>query len=298
MKKTVLCLMLLIISFLLFSCKEEEEPTITYPVITSNVDGTSSYYWGDTKPTILTFGDSIASGYALKKTSKRYSTLLSTLTNTKEENKAVAGYDSSDLLAQLDRMTSDNRNVIFVSIGANNILGVVSSKLDSYKTTIGLAVATKNTEAIANAMKQVQNDFESDTMETNFLAGVSLFEEELPKIIDKMHQMWPNTPIFIQTIYNPYVGFVYGDDLDMESVSDKYIVMLNNIIKANCDNYSFLYLVDIYEAFENSQDDYINANFSLDSNFNFDPHPNDLGHQKICDTYFSVWENLNYIRSE
>ena len=258
---------------------------------------------GENVPEVLILGDSIAAGTGLNLNEDKYSSLFLNNTNMNGLNLAKSGYDSTDLLNQLGRIKTDKYQVLLLSIGANNILHSLTSRSTSIGLIIGNAYLSSNDEDFASSISNLQDLFESEDIIAEFHEGIHQFEQELPLILNAIYETNKDAEVYIQTIYNPFKGFkhTYEDEvvMDLETIADYYISQLNQIIEnaVNTQNQVLnrnCILVDIYDAFKSSDVDYVNANFSrLYKDFEFDPHPNKEGHQKIADAIFYRWKEYH-----
>lgn len=207
-------------------------------------------------------GDSIATGYGLSNASYSYTSLFARYLGAKEKNLAVNGLDSAGLLKLLNKETPaaylERSDVITISIGGNDLLGVITKDIS--------AVESGNFDA--NSMISAL-----DTAETNF-------QNNWPAVIRKIRSYSPHAVIIATTLINPYEGVSFAG-LDLGSFADPYIRQVNSVIKSNA---SLGYLVaDSYAAFQ--KDAGRKLSNAESKAYDLDPHPNSQGHYIIFMTH-------------
>lgn len=201
----------------------------------------------DSDLSIVVLGDSIASGYGVEK-EQSYSYLVAEKQGYTLKNNAISGYDTADLLTQLnddEQVITDveGANVIVISIGGNDFLG----KYDLLLTQI-----------ITGNMSEV-----NDTMAN--------FEANFTKIIQLIKQLNDNSFIIVQTLYNPFYDIkrnLIKEGLD--TLNAVYFSYLN-------DHPNAYVIADVAAAFNDEK-------FISDDNI----HPSILGQEKITEVILSL----------
>lgn len=226
----------------------------------------------------LALGDSIATG-TVGLGSPTYSYIyqfndyISTVqTDTTFTNLANDGDTSGDLL---DKLTNNNvfiaaveeAELITISIGGNNLLDAGNSP---YFTSISTAIA---------------------------LANTINFENEYPDIISRINELNSEADIMVMTLYNPYnvddgSGFLYDNDAYLHATTDIYLSRINDTIN-DSEIFEYVDIVDVYSEFDsyaesNSMDE---ITLFYDGWFWRDPHPNQLGQNKIYDLHQEVYDS-------
>ena len=306
MKKVLIFILLLFSLSLFVSCKKEKEkPKEETKVETKTEEKTkeatlkTEYYWEET-PIDYTFGDSIAYGYGLIRRRDRFSDVFCNLTNMKNINRAVSGEETGDLIELMKDLTDLNIADMFsICIGSNNLLHPTMSVFSSYATTLLQLLSSGDKEKLMELFVEINEKFNSQSFDENIAKAVAGYERDIYCIIDLLYNTNPDAEIYMQNIYNPFMGFTYSEDgkviLGLEAKADEIIgsmnVILERIVKEKHAEGVKIYLVDVFNAFKNTDVDPVNANFSFKANeFKYDPHPTKEGQEVIAKTYYEVWK--------
>ena len=275
----------------------------------------------------LALGDSIATGYGLEgyvpgtEQKDSYTSLVkSELGATSMTNLAIDGMNSTQLLGALDSATKGSpiyesvvsAKIVTLTIGSNDVLqpflGILAKEF-------GGEVKDLNT-IITNLMQggevgqlELISKFENLNKETTGLRnnpalnqGVNNFANNFPRIIEKIKTISPNTEIYVTNIYNPYKDVDFKSPLDQTSILDldaiveEYTEKLNNVFINGSLNYSVIDIDDKFEkAYTGQTIKHPLVNVDM-AKYNFDPHPNAMGHKLIADNVTSyIKENsTNY----
>lgn len=247
----------------------------------------------------VALGDSIAQGYGLTNfSSERYSSLLGSYIDDleyydcKTYNYAVSGDDSQKLISVLKSGTAvelENADIVTISIGANNILGVSVEKLSQY-----YIFSMIRDETLRKAkLQQIYDELQTSTEN-----GIQTFINDIPTIISLIKKSAPNARIIFQTVYNPFKSMDltfddFGDTpFTLSEETDRLVVRINDAIYAAAKSNGYE-VCDIYSVFAketgvvNCELYEINYNDIMSSMMAVDPHPTSKGHTLIADTIFA-----------
>jgi lysophospholipase L1-like esterase len=218
---------------------------------------------------MLSFGDSITSGYGLG-VGENYAQIFADENGYILTNYAVSGYNSGNLLTLLNSGSYNdniaNADLITVCIGANDILSLVTVFQSALQSAITPAQINAVFDEIQSAQFTAQLQTAVDNFESNFTEITAHFT---------------NAVYF--TIYNPYSGVVIGNALtgvtpfNLGLFTEIWVEKINNIIRRQGKFF------DMFRSFENyrGMDKHIVANFTQ-TPINADPHPTLLGQQFIA----------------
>lgn len=253
-------------------------------------------------------GDSIAAGYALENPAEDcYGALfVSRFDTVKYENFAVSGDKTGDLLALLPALDMSDADLVTISIGANNLLshaiGALGAVFDRFGYGIlqeyaSALIKGEKSERVEDFIRDIKEALTGSAFDEKAEAGLLALKEDLPFIFEQIQsQNQKENPVFVvQTIYNPYEGFVLGlpggDIFDLSTECDVYLRRYNEAIAAIAGEYGVL-VMDVYGAFQGSKTDFINAGITAIPaiSFSFDPHPNARGHVEIADLLYQIWK--------
>lgn len=256
MKKIIsLTLTVITLCTLLCSCGSSSK--------TATVSGTISNIppYGSRQVTVL--GDSIAAGYGLDDQSQNYVSIFSVNIGATLKNDAVSGYDSTDLLAQINIGTTArdimSADIIIISIGGNDVLH--------------------------------QKDLLIKTIKDDYLHGGKPFPDEVEKIytdfeanlrscISAIRSLNSTASIIIQTIYNPVLKQGYKiSGINVAKTVNKYIVRLNESITTVCKELTNVCVFDVAAEMNKDEDNFYKAGAD------FDIHPTVHGHKSLADIY-------------
>ena len=248
---------------------------------------------------VYVLGDSIAYGETITRKEDVFGFIFTQMINGKIINKAHSGDNSNNLykkILELDDL--DSADIILISIGANDILISLIYNFSLIFNDLLVAYSNKDNEKIINLIVSFQNSITETTYYSALTKSIDLLENKYNQIFDELNKKNDHAEIYIETIYNPYVGFHYenGENtINIDELSNELVSRINEIIKkvvkSRQDNGDKIWVVDVYEAFKNEEDDCVNANFSfVASEFRFDPHPNKFGHIVIANEYYKIYQ--------
>lgn len=259
---------------------------------------------------IVVIGDSIAKGVGSSDAStKNFGALVGEKVNGKVTNLGISGLESSELLEKLDtekfQNALENADVIFVSIGSNDLLQPFLSiiaeaaglppdeRKDFYKklqkafSKMSKEDPLKAGDALATAVNKIVKGKQLDE-------ACEQFPKNFDKIITNLRTNYPEAIIYVNNLYNPYYGvsYEYGGVtlLNIHDICEKYILRLNKTFDVKSEDYT---MIDMYSIFR--QKGYTNVNgASLQdmSGVNFDPHPNDAGYQMMADYIYTKLDSI------
>lgn len=223
----------------------------------------------ETNNNFLVLGDSIASGYGLSSTEDNYANLVVKNKNYTLYNNAVSGYTTTDLYNQLFKNNTVINHVasaklIVISIGGNDFL--------KDKT---------------NIIQELVNDSVNSTY---INAVINQMENNLRKIIERIHQLNPNSIILLQTIYNP-AGIKPTYFQNYSSYFSELYPYINNVFFNVSYEYQYTYVTDVFTAFES--DFFKNKNTDIIQEDGI--HPSASGHKIIADT---IIDTINILEKQ
>ena len=219
-------------------------------------------------------------------------------------NYAKDGATSADLLKKLsDELSEEEYNniaksdVIAVSIGGNDILGVLLTYMKEFLELEGNATSeqiitklTKMTEDELKDLKKKADDFYKNK-EKDFNEAVKKTGENISSVYEKLRQIAPKAQIYIQNIYNPVNELPQYTSLSIvnTNILSKMINTANNEIFSVADKKG-MYVIDVFSEFAGRKENCTNISA-------FDVHPNLYGHAIIADaiqvTVDNVYNMLN-----
>lgn len=242
---------------------------------------------------MVVLGDSIAHGYGLSDLENtRYSALIEARMQLlpcafESYNLAVDGATSTDMLELLSGGIPQlaGADLVVISIGANNILRVSAPLLEQY---------------INGNRQEVLTLLSSDKFKADLQSGIEQLNADIPVIIDRIKESAPNADILFQTVYNPFKGarisYSIGNEIQTMSFGDEigvYVEQLNAHIRENAASNGYS-VADVYNAFENSDENLVNVVLGVNSSMTneVDPHPNANGHVAIADVITETLRTL------
>lgn len=255
---------------------------------------------GREKIKLVAVGDSIARGYGLENpATQAYPAILSESLKAVLDgveidymNLAVDGMKTDGCLELLQRskMAVKDADLITVCIGANNVLRPFISSLG----TVGGFISGGETDdyALETFIDKTNALLNSESFVKEMQKGIEQTARELPLILQTLKEYAPQAIITVTTVYSPYHGIVLsvpylGKSVNMGEVSDKWVSLLNEVIKSAVDKESCV-LVDSYSSFAESNG-LVNASFSLvPLKLSFDPHPNINGHMLLSNLHLKA----------
>lgn len=237
-------------------------------------------------PKIAFLGDSITAGYGLEGYEKddpskcaSYANILSKVFDSmlpeeagfESHNLAINGLTSSEMLDKLkdgyyDKALTD-ADAVVVSIGGNDMLGVLFDLLDS-------------DNGIGDIMKQAV------TLGDDIDKSLEPYPETLGQITEEIHTRAHKSDckLFIQTLYNPFEDHSISM---LDDIASEKITKLNEIIFSRSENGDNYLVADVAEAFKGK-------NAELTNISSLDIHPNAKGHEVIAQTIEPLIEEQTY----
>lgn len=270
---------------------------------------------GSTLPDYVALGDSIATGYGLPgyrvgtTPAEAYTSMVGNALGGKLQNLAQDGLNSTSFLAAMKVLQSPQTaylsqvRAITLSIGSNDVLQpfmeVIADKLgcivNEVQTKLAALTASNPTELMKVLALLDAKDGTGLKNNTKLQKAATAFSDNFQEIIALIKALAPNADIYVTNAYNPYEGvsLSYGlGTLMLGEISDTYIRELNKAFTAKSTDYT---LIDVYSTFSTSLNSGINpVNINV-STFNFDPHPNVIGHQLIANEILSSYTTLEDI---
>lgn len=253
----------ILIVFCFYGCGKKQTASVNGKI--TNMPPFGSRY-------VTAFGDSIAAGYGLDNQNDNYVTLFSQSIGAAYSNNAVSGYDSKDLLGQLNsgkyNRDIDKANVVILSIGGNDILHQHDLMIETLKNAY-----LHGGEYFTDEINQIYTQYESN----------------LKACLNFIKQRNSDASIIIQTIYNPAKkqGY-YISVINVGKLADKYIDKLNESIKSVCTGVNNVYIFDIVDKMNDNENNFYNLENDLDI------HPTVTGHKTLSEIYT---ENFNTLIS-
>ena len=211
---------------------------------------------------------------------------------------------SAELLKKLSNELSEEEynniaksDVIVISIGGNDILGVLLTYMKEFLELEGNATSeqiitklTKMTEDELKDLKKKADDFYKNK-EKDFNEAVKKTGENISSVYEKLRQIAPKAQIYIQNIYNPVNELPQYTSLSIvnTNILSKMINTANNEIFSVADKKG-MYVIDVFSEFAGRKENCTNISA-------FDVHPNLYGHAIIADaiqvTVDNVYNMLN-----
>ncbi|HPE96022.1 MAG TPA: GDSL-type esterase/lipase family protein, partial [Bacillota bacterium] len=279
---------------------------------TSQISDTSAEESDDGTFLYVALGDSIPYGYGLTDHETQcypylfYQQIGSELSSF--SNAAISGQTSPQLAAMIEGGAYiSNADLITVTIGANNILGSfftdtlaiviangggVITSLDGLIGELAAYSSDTTSETTKATLKKIidalNTYYSGKAFEAKMDAAAAQLNTDITSIIASINTYAPAAEVIFTTIYSPYKGCSFGIEdsyVEMTGLSDLCVEKLNTVIRerANEEGYT---VAEVYTAFEESDEDLVNANISMTDaeSVNVDPHPNSKGAQVIADT--------------
>lgn len=231
------------------------------------------------KVNYVAIGDSITFGYGLPDVSTGFVPQVGQALNAVTTNLAINGLTSEGLLEELRKEEMKNvlsqADIISVSIGSNDLLrpfselmmGILGPLMQNPSSVTDL-------ELVLEKMNELTVALNSEETVTMFQGQIAQFEKNWAELLEQLKEIAPNAKLLVNDLYNPYVGTtIIG--VPLGTYAEKYIPSMNQILQKNTDKgYT---LIPVYQAFQ--QKGLTNVNVSK---LNYDPHPNQLGHDTIA----------------
>ena len=231
---------------------------------------------------ITSLGDSVSNGDLLSDKEKSFDNRVANKLNAEFYEYSVSGMITDDLLKILDKKevkeNIENSDMVFINIGSGDLLDLTDdidfSKFGfnpKDKMDLKDDKATEFKNYLVNAFINKSGAKTEEVLNT--------FSIKFKKVIEKIKTYNPNVKIYVNNAYNPFFSLSIPFILDLseiENVTEEAIKAFNEILKTS-NEYT---IIDIYSVLRNN--DYLNVD---PLNNSFDPHPNELGHEKIYEAY-------------
>ena len=237
------------------------------------------------KDKLVCLADSVGTNYKLKVRTNTFSELLGRRLGLETYNYATPGATTGYLLGYLkenDEIIENVKNarVIIIACGTNNVLTkglLIMGEAGGFDIT-SWRLLPKIVEAIrTNPVKTLKmvNALNSHEAKENIMEGVKAYEDDMPLLIDKIHELNKDAIILVTTVYTMSdisKSVVYKITTKSQAeIADS----LNNWMKDNLISMG-VEVVDIASAFKNYHGDEELSN--LDEN---DIHLSDAGHKFV-----------------
>lgn len=222
-----------------------------------------------TKVNLTVLGDSIASGYGLNSMNDCYGNIIAADKGYTLANSAVPGHKTSDLLSLLEDNSTVQKNVvnadvIIISIGGNDLLGMLGNA--SYNDLLDVILNKENSKLVKNL---------ASTLTTNLNA-----------ICKNINELNDEATVIIQTTYNPL--YANKEFSSYASTVESFIPLFNSIYNSMENTYSNVYISDVHKAFST----YYTQQNSYDIIQSDGIHPSVKGHALIASTITDTIETL------
>ena len=231
---------------------------------------------------ITSLGDSIPNGVLLSDKEKSYDNMIAKTLNAEFYEYSISGMITDDLLEALDldevKENIKNSDIIFINIGSGDLLDL-TDEIDFTKFGYNPEEKMDLKNIKATNFKKYLLEIFNEQLKPKVDNVVNTFSNEFNLVIDKIKSYNSKAKIYVNNAYNPFFNIsipVILDLSEIENIVDEAIKKFNNILKTN-DNYT---VIDIYDVLRDNK--YLNIN---PLNNMFDPHPSELGHQKIYEQY-------------
>ena len=234
------------------------------------------------KNKLVCLADSVGTNYKMKVRTNTFSELLGRRLGLQTHNYATPGATTGYLLGYLkenDEIIENVKNakVVVIACGTNNVLTkglLIMGEAGGFDVT-SWRLLPKIVEAIrtnpVRTLKMV-NALNSHEAKENIMTGVKAYEEDMPLLIDKIHELNKDVIILVTTVYtmsDVSKSIVYKITTKSQSeIADS----LNNWMKDNLLDMS-VEIVDIAHAFKNYHGNEELSNLNED-----DIHLSDAGH--------------------
>lgn len=307
--KMKLTAMLLAAGMLLTGCADKTESSVQESSAAETTAVTTTTEPESNRKRMVILGDSISAGYGLDDTdSERYGVLLREKLNKdagamlwEENNYAISGDDSSDLLYRLEvgrAVRLPSADIIIICIGANNMLGAYTDYAQELLGDRDIESLAEMDDSEMDALEQelieqVENDTEAEAkLEAAIDKGLEQLKTDLEKIYTYIRERNETADIYVMNVYNPYEGMT--DPLPMleqpaGDFAQEKIDRCNAILADWEQAHPDLHAVDLAAAFSrwNPKPIIGNAGAEGAGEAYLDPHPNAEGHKKIADLLYN-----------
>ena len=307
--KKKLTAMLLAAGMILTGCADKTESSVQESSAAETTAITTTTEPESNRKRMVILGDSISAGYGLDDTdSERYGVLLREKLNKdagamlwEENNYAISGDDSSDLLYRLEvgrAVRLPSADIIIICIGANNMLGAYTDYAQELLGDRDIESLAEMDDSELDALEQelieqVENDTEAEAkLEAAIDKGLEQLKTDLEKIYTYIRERNETADIYVMNVYNPYEGMT--DPLPMleqpaGDFAQEKIDRCNAILADWEQAHPDLHAVDLAAAFSrwNPKPIIGNAGAEGAGEAYLDPHPNAEGHKKIADLLYN-----------
>jgi len=236
----------------------------------------------------IALGDSVAAYFGVQEKDGYVAKLSALLQmqniNNDFTNLAVNGLNTQTLLEQLAKndVLSEikNADIITLNIGGNNVLTPFIEMLFNDLETLINNTAQPSPDLLMEFFDKKMTEQQMAAL----MGGITVFQKDLPEIINILHTEAPNAEIFVNTVYNPITP-----EIGVYASSEILIPLINKIIIDSAEELGYI-VVDIYSIYKKSSDNITNFNLTADS---IDIHPNAAGHTLIAEaTVTKILENI------
>ena len=307
--KKKLTAMLLAAGMLLTGCADKTESSVQESSAAETTAAATTTEPESNRKRMVILGDSISAGYGLDDTdSERYGVLLREKLNEdagamlgEENNYAISGDDSSDLLYRLEvgrAVRLPSADIIIICIGANNMLGAYTDYAQELLGDRDIESLAEMEESELDALEQelieqVENDTEAEAkLEAAIDKGLEQLKSDLEEIYSYIRERNETAEIYVMNVYNPYEGMT--DPLPMleqpaGDFAQEKIDRCNAILADWEQAHPDLHAVDLAAAFSgwNPKPIIGSAGAEGAGEAYLDPHPNADGHKKIADLLYN-----------
>lgn len=307
--KKKLTAMLLAAGMLLTGCADKTESSVQESSAAETTAAATTTEPESNRKRMVILGDSISAGYGLDDTdSERYGVLLREKLNEdagamlwEENNYAISGDDSSDLLYRLEvgrAVRLPSADIIIICIGANNMLGAYTDYAQELLGDRDIESLAEMEESELDALEQelieqAENDTEAEAkLEAAIDKGLEQLKSDLEGIYSYIRERNETAEIYVMNVYNPYEGLT--DPLPMleqpaGDFAQEKIDRCNAILADWEQAHPDLHAVDLATAFSgwNPKPIIGSAGAEGAGEAYLDPHPNADGHKKIADLLYN-----------
>lgn len=244
---------------------------------------------------LLVLGDSISAGYGLLEGEKGYYDIVSECTGMELTNYAVSGYETKDVLAQLEKedvqSAIKDADVICMSIGSNDLLHPTIAFIERLKE--------RDDEDMMDVMNRVlaesdESDIDSLTSELTRLLreqAINPAKENVKEIETQIRALNSNAKVIMFSLYNPFET-KRSKTIDGQDYSKAYQTFMDyvngqeNRISMAIKNLETVDVADISSCFRDTGWVYLRDEIN-------DIHPNPVGHALIASAVMGVMKAEN-----
>lgn len=234
------------------------------------------------KKQLLILGDSISAGYGLAEGEWGYYDYIAECTGAELTNYAVSGYETKDVLAQLQtaeiQNAVKNADVICMSIGSNDLLHPTLAFVENLKASPD--------EDMYDAMQRVLSDSDVRSLTSELTSTlrdpINQAKENIAELETQIRALNSDAELIMFTLYNPFEtnrSLVY-DGKDYSSSYQSFMDYVNGQeerISGVIRNLKTVETVDICTRFLGTGWLYLRDEIN-------DIHPNEVGHALIAAT--------------